>query len=64
MASKLNRRYTIEPAAPEFPGLLSLWLRQKPASNEIIVRRTRSRSRMPTTFCRNGYRTAWQEVLH
>jgi hypothetical protein len=44
--------------------LLCLWLRQKPASNEIIVRRTRSRSRMPRSFYRTGYRTSWEEVFH
>ena len=64
MASKLNRRYTIELAAPEFPGLLSLWLRQKPESNEIIVRRTRSRSRMPRSVYRTCYRLTWEETLH
>ena len=64
MASKLNRRYTIEPAAPEFPGLLSLWLRQKPASNQIIVKRTRSRSRIPRSIYRTSYRITWEETLH
>jgi hypothetical protein len=64
MASKLNRRYTIEPAAPEFPGLLSLWLRQKPVSSEIIVKRTRSRSRVPRSIYRTSYRITWEETLH
>jgi hypothetical protein len=64
MASKLNRRYTIEPAAPEFPGLLSLWLRQKPASSEIIVKRTRSRSRVPRSIYRTSSRITWEETSH
>jgi hypothetical protein len=64
MASKLNRRYTIEPAASEFPGLLCLWLRQKPASNEIIVRRTRTLSRPPRSIYRNSYRLTWEETMH
>jgi hypothetical protein len=64
MASKLNRRYTIEPAAPEYPGLLCLWLRQKPDSNEIIVRKTRSRSRTPKSVYRTCYRPTWEETLH
>jgi hypothetical protein len=64
MASKLNRRYTIEPAAPEYPGLLCLWLRQKPASNEIIVKRTRSRSRIPRLIYRTSSRMTWEETLH
>ena len=64
MASKLNRRYTIEPAAPEYPGLLCLWLRQKPASNQIIVKRTRSRSRIPRSIYRTSYRITWEETLH
>ena len=64
MASKLNRRYTIEPAASEFPGLLCLWLRQKPASNEIIVRKTRSLARTPRSVCRTSYQPSWEETLH
>jgi hypothetical protein len=65
MASKLNRRYTIEPVAPEFPGMLSLWLRQKPESNEIIVvRNTRGRSRTPRSVYRTNYRATWEETMH
>jgi hypothetical protein len=64
MASKLNRRYIIEPASPEFPGLLSLWLRQKPESNQIIVRRTRSRARTLRLVYRTCYRLTWEKTLH
>jgi hypothetical protein len=64
MASKLNKRYTIEPVAPEFPGRLCLWLRQQPASNEIIVRKTRSLSRKSRQVFRTCYRVGWEETMH
>jgi hypothetical protein len=64
MASKLNRRYTIEPAASEFPGLLCLWLRQKPASNEIIVKRTRGRFKTPRTVIRTCYQSDLERETH
>jgi hypothetical protein len=64
MASKLSKRYTVEPVAPEFPGRLCIWLRQKPESNQIIVRRTRSLSRPPRSVFRTCYRAVWEDTMH
>lgn len=64
MATKLTKRYVIAAAGWQYPGTLCFWLRHKPESNEIWVKRTRGRARTSYVVARTCFKSTPLEWLH